>query len=49
MEPVEEHVREVERGRRWWTPFAAQTWVFLAVALLAAIVIAAASIAYVLS
>jgi hypothetical protein len=42
-------MRDVERGRRWWTPFAAQGWVFLAVAAVAAIVIAAATIAYVLS
>jgi hypothetical protein len=49
MEPVEEHVRDVGRGRRWWTPFAVQGWVFLAVALVTAIVIAAATIAYVLS
>jgi len=49
VEPVEQHVRDVGRGRRWWTPFAVQGWVFLAVALVTAIVIAAATLAYVLS
>ena len=49
MEPVEQHVREVDRGRRWWTPFAVQGWVFVALALVAAIVITAATLAYVLS
>jgi hypothetical protein len=24
VEPLEEHVQEVQRGRRWWTPFAVQ-------------------------
>ena len=42
-------MRDVGRGRRWWTPFAVQGWVFLAVALVTAIVIAAATLAYVLS
>jgi hypothetical protein len=49
MEPVEQHVRDVGRGRRWWTPFAVQTWVFVAVAVVTAIVIAAATIAYLLA
>jgi hypothetical protein len=46
VEPIEEHVQEVQRGRRWWTPFAVQGWVFLAVALVTAVVIAAATVAY---
>src|SRR5207244_11413120 len=49
VEPIEQHMREVERGRSWWTPFAAQGWVFLAVALVTAIVIAAATIAYLIA
>jgi len=49
VEPIEEHVRDVERGRSWWTPFAVQGWVFLAVAVVTAIVIAAATIAYLIA
>jgi hypothetical protein len=49
VEQIEEHAQEVQRGRRWWTPFAVQGWVFLAVVLVTAVVIAAATIAYFLA
>ena len=49
MEPLEQHARQVTKGRRWWTPFAVQGWVFLAVASVTAVVIAAATIAYFLA
>jgi hypothetical protein len=45
VEPLEEHVQEVQRGRRWRTPFAVQGWVSLTVGLTTAIVIAAAVLA----
>jgi hypothetical protein len=46
VEPLEQHARDVSKGRRWWTPFAAQGWVFVAVAIVTAVVLAAATIAY---
>jgi len=45
VEPLEQHATQVSKGRRWWTPFAVQGWVFIGVAIVAAIVIAAATIA----
>jgi hypothetical protein len=49
VDEVEQHARQVSRGRRWWTPFAVHAWVGLGVAIVAAVVIAAALIAYFLS
>jgi len=49
VEPLEQHAEEVSRGRRWWTPFAVQGWVVVGVAIVTAIVVAAATIAYVLA
>jgi len=49
VEPLEQHARQVSKGRQWWTPFAVQTWVFVVVAIVTAIVVAAATIAYLLS
>jgi hypothetical protein len=49
VEPLEQHVDEVSKGRRWWTPFAVQGWVTIAVAFVAAVIIAAVTIAYVLA
>ena len=49
MEPIEEHARQVSKGRGWWTPFAVQAWVFFGVATVTAVVVAAATLAYFLS
>ncbi|HEY2937082.1 MAG TPA: hypothetical protein VGJ25_10820 [Gaiellaceae bacterium] len=49
MEQLEEHATQVSKGRRWWTPFAVQEWVLVGVAIVTAIVIAAATIAYLIA